>query len=82
MIYALVGIPLTLLLLTAVVERLLIPTTALLQWMNRKMGHLHTPFCIRIMHLLVVSIVGNLEKKVIRLNLVISFIVKTIISIL
>ena len=55
MVYALIGIPLTMLLLTAVVERLLIPTTILLKWMNTKLGHLHTPFFIRVLHLIIVS---------------------------
>ena len=55
MLYALIGIPLTMLLLTAVVERLLIPTTLLLKWMNTKLGHMHTPFFIRVLHLIIVS---------------------------
>ena len=55
MVYALIGIPLTMLLLTAVVERLLIPTTLLLKWMNTKLGHMHTPFFIRVLHLFIVS---------------------------
>ena len=55
MVYALIGIPLTMLLLTAVVERLLIPTTLMLKWMNTKLGHLHTPFFIRVLHLFIVS---------------------------
>ena len=55
MVYALIGIPLTMLLLTAVVERLLIPTTLLLKWMNTKLGHMHTPFFIRVLHLIIVS---------------------------
>jgi len=62
MVYALIGIPLTMLLLTAVVERLLIPTTLLLKWMNTKLGHMHTPFFIRVLHLfiIVVMIIGFL----------------------
>ena len=55
MVYALIGIPLTMLLLTAVVERLLIPTTLLLKWMNTKLGHMHSPFFIRVLHLFIVS---------------------------
>jgi len=54
MVYALIGIPLTMLLLTAVVERLLIPTTLMLKWMNTKLGHLHTPFFIRVLHLFII----------------------------
>jgi hypothetical protein len=59
MLYALIGIPLTMLLLTAVVERLLIPTTVLLKWMNTKLGHLHTPFFIRVLHLTIVSSISQ-----------------------
>ena len=55
MVYALIGIPMTMVLLTAVVERLLIPATALLKWMNTNLGHLHTPFFIRVLHLILVS---------------------------
>lgn len=40
-IYAVIGIPMTFILLTALVERLLIPTTWLLYWLNSKLGHLY-----------------------------------------
>lgn len=53
MVYAMVGIPLTLVLLSALVERLLVPTVGLLQWLNSRLGHLYQPFNIRIMHLLI-----------------------------
>lgn len=51
MLYATIGIPLTLVLLTAVVERLLIPANWLLGSLNAKLGHLYQPFNIRLMHL-------------------------------
>ena len=51
MLYALMGIPLTLVLLSALVERLLVPTTLFLQWLNSRLGHLYQPFYIRLMHL-------------------------------
>lgn len=54
MLYAMVGIPLTLVLLSALVERLLVPTIGLLQWLNSRLGHLYQPFNIRIMHLMII----------------------------
>ncbi|XP_055842110.1 potassium channel subfamily K member 1-like isoform X1 [Episyrphus balteatus] len=57
MIYATIGIPLTLVLLSAVVERLLIPANWLLGTLNAKLGHLYQPFNIRLLHL---SIIGAL----------------------
>ncbi|XP_055911943.1 potassium channel subfamily K member 1-like [Eupeodes corollae] len=57
MIYATIGIPLTLVLLSAVVERLLIPANWLLGTLNSKLGHLYQPFNIRLLHL---SIIGAL----------------------
>jgi len=56
MLYALVGIPLTLLLLSILVEYLMAPTNNLLAFMNSKFGHLHQPFHIRLMHLSIVSL--------------------------
>ncbi|KAG8193361.1 hypothetical protein JTE90_022989 [Oedothorax gibbosus] len=56
-IYALIGIPLTLILLTAYVERLLIPTTLFLQFMNSRLGHLYQPFHIRIAHLAIIGLI-------------------------
>lgn len=50
-VYAIFGIPLTLVLCTALVERLLVPTTLLLQWLNARLGHLYQPFYIRLLHL-------------------------------
>nr|CAI5837972.1 unnamed protein product [Callosobruchus analis] len=56
-VYAVVGIPLTLVLLSALVERLLIPTIWLLQWLNSRLGHLYQPFNIRILHLFIIVLI-------------------------
>ena len=45
------GIPLTLVMFTAVVERLMIPSTRILQFLFSKLQHLHSPFNIRLVHL-------------------------------
>lgn len=50
MLYALIGIPLTLVLLTALVDRLMIPTTKYLHFLNSHLGHLYPPFTIRLLH--------------------------------
>lgn len=55
MLYAMLGIPLTLVLLTALVERLMVPTTMLLQCLNSRLGHLYQPFNIRLLHLFLVG---------------------------
>lgn len=56
--YAIIGIPLTLVLLSAVVERLMTPVNWLLGTLNSRLGHLYQPFNIRIIHLsIVVTIV-------------------------
>lgn len=61
MVYALAGIPLTLVLLTALVDRLLGPVSWMLGWMNSRLGHLYQPFTVRVFHLtLVVSVLGGL----------------------
>ena len=70
MIYAAIGIPLTLVLLSAMVEKLLIPANWLLGLLNSKLGHLYQPFNIRVMHL---TIVGKLnehkqKKKIVKCN--------------
>lgn len=57
MVYAALGIPLTLILLTAYVERLLIPTTLFLQFLNSRLGHLYQPFHIRVGHLTVIGLI-------------------------
>ena len=46
-VYALIGIPFTLLLLSISVEKVLIPVNGLLSLMNSRMGHLYSPFHIR-----------------------------------
>jgi len=50
-IYGLIGIPMTMLLVTAVVERLMVPVNLLLIWLNNTMGHLYSPFSLRLFHL-------------------------------
>lgn len=50
-LYALIGIPLTLIMLTAIVERLMIPTSMLLQLLFRRLGHLYKVFHIQLLHL-------------------------------
>lgn len=54
-VFAVVGIPLTLVLLSALVERLLVPTIWLLQLLNSRLGHLYQPFNIRVLHLFVIG---------------------------
>ncbi|KAG0418559.1 hypothetical protein HPB47_004748 [Ixodes persulcatus] len=55
-VYGLIGIPLTLILLSAFVERLLIPVTCILQFLNSKLGHLYQAFNIRVLHLFIVGL--------------------------
>ncbi|XP_069936003.1 potassium channel subfamily K member 6-like isoform X2 [Cherax quadricarinatus] len=57
-IYAIIGIPMTFILLTALVERLLVPATWLLYWLNSKLGHLYQPFNIRVFHLAIIGTVS------------------------
>lgn len=54
LIYAIIGIPLTLVLLSAVVERLMTPVNWLLGILNSRLGHLYQPINIRIIHLSIV----------------------------
>ncbi|XP_026748891.1 potassium channel subfamily K member 1-like [Galleria mellonella] len=54
MVYALLGIPLTLVLLSALVERLLLPATTMLRALNASLGHLYRPFTIRLVHLMII----------------------------
>lgn len=56
-VFALIGIPLTLIMLTAFVERLMIPATLFLQFLNSRLGHLYQPFNIRIFHLCIVVVI-------------------------
>ncbi|XP_071445275.1 potassium channel subfamily K member 4-like [Hetaerina americana] len=52
MVYATLGIPLTLVLLTALVERLTSgPSSSLLRAINSRLGHLYPPFTLRLLHL-------------------------------
>ncbi|XP_045177470.2 potassium channel subfamily K member 1-like isoform X4 [Mercenaria mercenaria] len=53
-LYAIIGIPLTLIMFTAIVERLMIPTSWFLQFMFRKLGHLYKVFHIQLLHLTVI----------------------------
>ena len=53
-VYALIGIPLTLIMFTASVERLMILTSKLLSFLNRRLSHLYKPFNIRMLHLAIV----------------------------
>ena len=55
MIYALIGIPFTLFLLSILVEKLMRPINFLLELMNSKLGHLHSPFQIRALHFALVA---------------------------
>ncbi|KAK8763670.1 hypothetical protein V5799_033722 [Amblyomma americanum] len=55
-VYGLIGIPLTLILLSAFVERLLIPVTYMLQFLNSRLGHLYQAFNIRVLHLFIVGL--------------------------
>ena len=62
-IYGLIGIPMTMLLVTAVVERLMVPVNLLLIWLNNTMGHLYSPFSLRLFHLGLVSIIGFFNEE-------------------
>lgn len=55
MVYATLGIPLTLLLLSAMVDRLMSPVSSLLSYLNSRLGHIYSPFRIRCMHLCLVG---------------------------
>lgn len=52
MLYAMLGIPLTLILLSAMVEKMITPATYMLQTFNSSLGHLFRPFTIRLLHLI------------------------------
>ncbi|XP_030762241.1 potassium channel subfamily K member 1-like isoform X2 [Sitophilus oryzae] len=53
-LYALVGIPLTLILLSGLVERFLVPAWWLLNWLNLKLEDLYNSFNIRLLHLAII----------------------------
>ena len=55
-LYALLGIPLTLVLISALVERLLLPAGWFLGYLNSRLGHLYQPFHIRVFHLGIVGV--------------------------
>ena len=55
MIYALIGIPFTLFLLSILVEKMLRPVDLLLDLMNSRLGHLQSPVQIRALHFCLVS---------------------------
>lgn len=55
MLYAIVGIPLTLVLLSAAVERLLVPAGWLLAVLQSRFGHLYRPLNIRLCHLALIG---------------------------
>ncbi|BFZ07840.1 hypothetical protein BsWGS_10879 [Bradybaena similaris] len=52
-VFAVLGIPLTLILFTACVERLMIPTRQLLYWLYDKLGHLYKVIHIQVLHLVI-----------------------------
>ncbi|XP_037073548.1 potassium channel subfamily K member 6-like [Pollicipes pollicipes] len=53
--FALIGIPLTLVMLSAFVEKLMVLSTAALQWLNGRLGHAHPPLTVRLLHLALVG---------------------------
>merc|ERR1719468_688184 len=44
----------TMILITAVVDRLMVPVNLLLIWINNTMGHLYNPFTLRLFHLIMI----------------------------
>ncbi|XP_064603422.1 potassium channel subfamily K member 1-like [Liolophura sinensis] len=56
-VYAIIGIPLTLIMFTAIVERIMIPVTKLLDLLLRKLGHLYKVFHIRLLHLFLIFVI-------------------------
>lgn len=54
-IYAILGIPLTLMLLTAMIERLKVPSDLFLRYLNSKLGHVCQPLNIQLLHLCVIG---------------------------
>lgn len=56
-LFTLIGIPMTLVLFSALVERLMIPITWFQQWLISKLGHLYKLFHIKLFHVAIVAIV-------------------------
>ncbi len=54
-VYATLGIPFTLVFITAAVQRLLEPTCSLLAYFFVRLGGRISPFCIRVLHLCVMT---------------------------
>ena len=50
-VYAVIGIPLTLIFLSAIVERLMIPATLLLDYMQNKLGQRYERLYVKLLHL-------------------------------
>ncbi|CAD5121554.1 DgyrCDS10053 [Dimorphilus gyrociliatus] len=53
-VYALIGIPLTLILFTAIVERLMLLTNAILSLLEKKLSHILTYLQVRLLHLAII----------------------------
>lgn len=53
-IFTLIGIPMTLVMFTALVERLMIPTRWFLEWMMQKLGHIYKVFHIKLIHVTII----------------------------
>ena len=56
-VYAAIGIPLTLIMFTALVERLMVLTTKMLQSLTESLGHLYRTIHIRLIHLSIILVV-------------------------
>lgn len=56
LLYAMIGIPLTLIFFTAIVERMMIPTKMFLYFLFRKLGHLYRVFHIQLLHFFILLI--------------------------
>lgn len=54
-VYAVVGIPLTLVLISAVVARLQVPAEWLHQWLKSRLSDMYDPFVIRVLHFAILS---------------------------
>ncbi|XP_048736882.2 potassium channel subfamily K member 1-like [Ostrea edulis] len=56
LLYAMIGIPLTLIFFTAIVERMMIPTKMFLYFLFRKLGHLYRVFHIQLLHFFILMV--------------------------